>query len=71
MIIAFRDCLDAFSEPDRANAGPVHAHHADALLDGISKTVATRIFAYSCLVKVRKQRAPCRQRRVEAVSVFH
>jgi hypothetical protein len=40
-------------------------------LDGISKTVATRIFANSCLGKVRKQRARCRQSRVEAASVFH
>jgi hypothetical protein len=67
----FRDCLNAFSEPDRAYAGSVHAHNADALLDGISKTVATRIFANSCLGKVRKQRARCRQSRVEAASVFH
>ena len=29
-------------ELDRVNAGSVHAHNADALLDGMSKTVATR-----------------------------
>ena len=40
--IGFRDCFDAFSELDRAYAGSIHAHNADALLDGISTTVAIR-----------------------------